>query len=74
MESGLLTGGRRQALGVGISILRNLPLAGIGGAVEDETAMEAVPDSKSGERATAGGRILRLPHLDGEAAGWQPPA
>jgi hypothetical protein len=48
------------ALGVGISILRNLPLAHIGGrSVEDETAMEAVPDSKSGERATAGSRVLR---------------
>ena len=43
-------------------------------AVEDETVMEAVPDSKSGERVTAGGRVLRLPHVDGEAARWQPPA
>jgi len=36
--------------------------------------MEAVPDSKSGERIAAGGRVLRLPLMDGEAAGWQHPA
>jgi hypothetical protein len=43
-------------------------------ALEDETVMEAVPDSKSGERVTAGGRVLRLPLMDGEAVRWQPPA
>jgi hypothetical protein len=41
--------------------------------VEDGTVMEAVPDSKSGERETAGGRVLRLPLLDGEPAGRQAP-
>ena len=30
-------------------------------AMEDETVMEAVPDSKSGERVTVGVRVLRLP-------------
>ena len=42
-------------------------------AVEDETVMEAVPDSKSGERVTVEVRVLRLPRMDGEPAGRQAP-